>query len=121
MVNTRPPVGLLSTEMAIGNFKVYNTPFYILDFKSGNKEADQYTGHTSCVIGLDLMKTMEVSTIDFENHTITFPTDKARNFERPDMCINDGNIFALGTCDRREFSFLIDTGDTGTGFLYKGF
>lgn len=114
---------VIAKEIRIGNITVTDVPFVIMDLKTGNAKADQFTNHFSIVLGSELMLQLKDVTLDFTNKEITVPsTAPERSNVAPNMCFGEG--MTLNCCGRvlnNPIMMNIDTGDAAYGKLGVSF
>jgi len=113
----------IAKEIKIGNITVSDVPFVIIDFKTGNDKADQFTHHFSIILGSELMLQLKDVTLDFTNKEITVPsTAPERSDVAPNICFGEG--MTLNCCGRvlnNPIMMNIDTGDAAYGTLGVSF
>lgn len=109
----------IAREVRIGNITVSDVPFVIMDFKTGNAKADQYTDCLSILLGSELMLQLKDMTIDFINREITVaPVAPERSDATPNMCFGAGmNLNVSGNIAGTPVLINIDTGDAAYGTL----
>lgn len=113
----------IAKEIRIGNITVTDVPFVIMDFKTGNTEADQFTHHFNIIVGSELMLQLKDLTVDFVNRVITIPSiTPERSKSAPNMCFGDGmTLNVAGSVLNNPTIMNIDTGDAAYGYLGVSF
>ncbi len=113
----------IAKEVRIGNITVTDVPFVIIDFKTGNTKADQFTHHFSIIIGSELMLQLNDVTLDFTNNEITVPSiAPERSGVAPNMCFGEGmTLNCAGRVLDNPIMMNIDTGDAAYGTLGVSF
>lgn len=113
----------ITKEIKIGNMTVTEVPFIIMDFKTGNTKADQFTNHFSIILGSELMLQLKDVTLDFTNNEISVPSiAPKRSNVAPNMCFGEG--MTLNCASRvldNTILMNIDTGDAAYGTLGVSF
>lgn len=113
----------IAKEIKIGNIIVTDVPFVMMDFKTGNAKADQFTHHFSIVVGSELMLQLKDLTVDFDNREITVPSvAPQRSKAAPNMCFGEGMTLNVAGCVlNNPIMMNIDTGDASYGSLGVSF
>lgn len=113
----------IAREVRIGNIVVSDVPFVIMDFKTGNAKADQYTDCFSIIVGSELMLRLKDLTLDFVNKEITVPSvAPEKSNEAPNMCFGNGmTLNCRGSVFGNPLMMNIDTGDASYGTLGVAF
>ena len=113
----------IAKEIRIGNITVTDVPFVIMDFKTGNAKADQFTNHFSIILGSELMLQLKDVTLDFINNEIAVPSiAPARSNVAPNMCFGEGmTLNCRGSVLNNPIMMNIDTGDAAFGSLGVSF
>lgn len=113
----------IAKEIKIGNIVVTDVPFVIIDFKTGNEQADQFTHHFNIIVGSELMLQLKDLTVDFVNREITIPSvTPERSKSAPNMCFGDGmTLNVAGSVLNNPIIMNIDTGDASYGSLGVSF
>ena len=113
----------IAKEIKIGNITVSDVPFVIIDFKTGNEQADQFTHHFNIIVGSELMLQLKDLTVDFVNREITIPSvAPERSKSAPNMCFGDGmTLNVAGSVLNNPIIMNIDTGDASYGSLGVSF
>lgn len=113
----------IAKEIRVGNINVTDVPFVIMDFKTGNDEADQFTHHFSIIVGSELMLQLKDLTVDFVNREITIPSvAPERSKSEPNMSFGDGmTLNVAGSVLNTPIIMNIDTGDAAYGYLDASF
>lgn len=113
----------IAKELKIGDIIVSDVPFYVIDIKTNNEEADKYIDHFSIVVGSELMLQLKDLTIDFVNNEITVPSvAPKRSQTSANMCFSSSmNLLSKGVVQGNKMLMNIDTGDASYGSLGKVF
>ena len=113
----------IAKELKIGDIIVSDVPFYVIDIKTNNEEADKYIDHFSIVVGSELMLQLKDLTIDFVNNEITVPSvAPKRSQASANMCFSSSmNLLSKGVVQGNKMLMNIDTGDASYGSLGKVF
>lgn len=113
----------IAKEIKIGNITVSDVPFVIIDFKTGNAKADQFTNHFSIILGSELMLQLKDVTLDFIRNEITVPSiAPERSNVAPNMCFGEGmTLNCAGRVLNNPVMMNIDTGDAAYGTLDVSF
>lgn len=107
----------------MGNIKVNHVPFYVIDIRSHNEEADKYIGVLEFIVGSELMLQLKDVTIDFSAKEIQVPAHVASPSNvRPNMCFSsDMNLVTTSEINSQPLMMKLDSGDAGFGRLNKYF
>lgn len=113
----------IAKEVRIGNITVTDVPFVIIDFKTGNPKADQFTHHFSIILGSELMLQLKDVTLDFTNDEIMVPSIAPERINvAPNMCFGKGmTLNCVGRVLNDPVLMNIDTGDSSYGTLGVSF
>lgn len=113
----------IAKELVIGNIKVKDVPFYVIDIRSHNAEADKYIGVFEFIVGSELMLQLKDVTIDFSAKEIQVPAVTADPSNvRPNMVFSsDMNLVTLTEVNGQPQIMKLDSGDAGFGRLNKFF
>lgn len=113
----------IAKEVKIGNITVCDVPFVIMDFKTGNAKADNYTDCFNVIIGSELMLQLKDLTIDFIHREITIPSEAIeRSNATSNMCFGEGLVLnVIGSVLDNPLLMSIDTGDASYGRLDASF
>ena len=113
----------IAKELKIGDIIVSDVPFYVIDIKTNNEEADKYIDHFSIVVGSELMLQLKDLTIDFVNNEITVPSVAPKRSQKSaNMCFSSSmNLLSKGVVQGNKMLMNIDTGDASYGSLGKVF
>ena len=113
----------IAKELKLGNIKITDVPFYVIDISSHNEEADKYLGILEVIIGSELMLQLKDVTLDFTSKEIVIPkiaTEPAN--VRPNMCFSAGmNLLANAEINGEPILIILDSGDASYGSLTKSF
>ena len=113
----------IAKELKLGNIKITDVPFYVIDISSHNEEADNYLGILEVIIGSELMLQLKDVTLDFTSKEIVNPkiaTEPAN--VRPNMCFSAGmNLLANAEINGEPILIILDSGDASYGSLTKSF
>ncbi len=63
----------IAKELVLGNIKVKDVPFYVIDIRSHNDEADKYIDVFEFIVGSELMLQLKDVTLDFSTKEIHVP------------------------------------------------
>lgn len=113
----------IAKEMVLGNIKVKDVPFYVIDIRSHNDEADKYIDVLEFVVGSELMLQLKDLTLDFPAKEITVPriAPEPSNV-RPNMSFSSGmNLLTLAKVNQQPLLMKLDSGDASYGSLNKAF
>lgn len=113
----------IAKELVLGNIKVNDVPFYVIDISSHNEEADKYIGVLEFIVGSELMLQLKDVTLDFSAREIQVPaTAAAPSNVRPNMCFSsEMNLVAESEINKQPLLMKLDSGDAGFGRLNKYF
>lgn len=113
----------IARELVLGNIKVNDVPFYVIDIRSHNDEADKYIGALEFIVGSELMLQLKDVTLDFPAKEIQVPAvATAPSAVRPNMCFSsDMNLIAQAEVNGLPQMMKLDSGDAGFGRLNKFF
>lgn len=113
----------LAKELKLGNITVTNVPFYVIDVRSHNEEADKYTNSFEIIVGSELMLQLKDVTLDFMDKQIQVPRVAAPpSNAHPNMCFSSGmNFLTTGEINNQPLLLLLDSGDANHGSLNKIF
>lgn len=113
----------IAKELKLGNITVTDVPFYVIDVRSHNEEADKYTGAFELIVGGELMLQLKDVTIDFSDKQIQVPRVAAPpSNARPNMCFSSGmNFLTTAEINNQPLLLLLDSGDAKHGSLNKIF
>lgn len=113
----------IAKELVLGNVKVKDVPFYVIDIRSHNDEADKYIDVLEFVIGSELMLQLKDVTFDFSSKEIyvaRMASDPSN--VRPNMCFSSGmNLLATAKVNQQPMLIKLDSGDASFGSLNKAF
>lgn len=113
----------IAKELVLGNVKVNDVPFYVIDISSHNEEADKYIGVLEFIVGSELMLQLRDVTLDFSNNEIQVPVVAAvPSNVRPNMCFSsEMNLVAKSEINSQILKMKLDSGDAGFGRLNRYF
>ena len=113
----------IAKELVLGNIKVNDVPFYVIDISSHNEEADKYIDVLEFIVGSELMLRLKDVTLDFSLKEIQVPAVAAApSNERPNMCFSaDMNLVAESEINGQPLMLKLDSGDACFGRLNKYF
>lgn len=113
----------IAKELVIGNIKVNDVPFYVIDIRSHNDEADKYIDILEFIIGSELMLQLKDVTLDFSAKEIQVPAvTAAPSNVRPNMCFSSQmNLVTQTQINGQPQIMKLDSGDAGFGRLNKFF
>lgn len=114
----------IAKELVLGNVRVNDVPFYVIDIRSHNEEADKYIDVLEFIVGSELMLQLKDVTLDFSVKEIQVPAVAAApsNNERPNMCFSsDMNLITKSEVNGQSLMMKLDSGDAGYGRLNKYF
>lgn len=106
-------------ELKLGNITVSDVPFYVMDVRSHNEEADKLTGAFNIIVGGELMLQLKDVTINFADKQIEVPRVAcAPSAARPNMCFSSGmNFLTKAEINNQPQLLLLDSGDAYHGSL----
>lgn len=113
----------IAKELVLGNVKVNDVPFYVIDIRSHNEEADKYIDVLEFIVGSELMLQLKDVTLDFSNKEIQVPAVAAAPSNvRPNMCFSsEMNLVAKSEINSQILMMKLDSGDACFGRLNKYF
>lgn len=113
----------IAKELVLGNVKVNDVPFYVIDISSHNEEADKYIGVLEFIVGSELMLQLKDVTLDFSNNEIQVPVVVAvPSNVRPNMCFSsEMNLVVKSEINGQILKMNLDSGDAGFGRLNRYF
>ena len=113
----------VAKELVLGNIKVNDVPFYVIDIRSHNDEADKYIDVLEFIVGSELMLQLKDVTLDFDAKEIQVPAVAAApTNECPNMCFSsDMNLITQTEVNGQPQIMKLDSGDAGFGRLNKFF
>jgi hypothetical protein len=113
----------VAKELVLGNIKVNDVPFYVIDIRSHNDEADKYIDVLEFIVGSELMLQLKDVTLDFDAKEIQVPAvTAAPTNECPNMCFSsDMNLITQTEVNGQPQIMKLDSGDAGFGRLNKFF
>lgn len=113
----------IARELRLGNIIVKDVPFYVIDIRSHNEEADKYISVLEFIVGSELMLRLKDVTLDFSTNEIQIPaTTPGPSDVRPNMCFSSGmNLLTTAEVNQQPLLIKLDTGDASFGRLNKSF
>ncbi len=113
----------IAKELVLGNIKVKDVPFYVIDIRSHNDEADKYIDVFEFIVGGELMLQLKDVTLDFSTKEIHVPVvAPAPSNKRPNMCFSsDMNLVTQSEVNGQPRMMKLDSGDARFGRLNKFF
>lgn len=113
----------IAKELVLGNIKVNDVPFYVIDIRSHNDEADKYIDILEFIVGSELMLQLKDVTLDFSAKEIQVPAvTAAPSNVRPNMCFSSQmNLVTQTQVNGQPQIMKLDSGDAGFGRLNKFF
>ncbi len=113
----------IAKELRIGNITVKDVPFYVIDIRSHNEEADKYTSVLGFIVGSELMLQLKDVTLDFLAKEIQVPRIASEpSNSRPNMCFSSGmNLLTTAEINKQSLLIKLDSGDASYGALNKRF
>lgn len=113
----------IAKKLKLGNITVKDVPFYVIDIRSHNEEADKYMDALEFIVGSELMLRLKDVTIDFSSKTIQVPKVAPMPSDaRPDMCFSTGmNLLTAAEINGQPLLIKLDTGDASYGTLNNRF
>ncbi len=111
----------IAKELWLGNIKVNDVPFYVIDIRSHNDEADKYIDVLEFIVGSELMLQLKDVTLNFSAKEIQVPAVAAAPSNvRPNMCFSsDMNLVTQTEVNGQPQIMKLDSGDAGFGRLNK--
>lgn len=111
----------IAKELWLGNIKVNDVPFYVIDIRSHNDEADKYIDVLEFIVGSELMLQLKDVTLNFSAKEIQVPAVAAAPSNvRPNMCFSsDMNLVTQTELNGQPQIMKLDSGDAGFGRLNK--
>lgn len=111
----------IAKELSMGNIKVNDVPFYVIDIRSHNDEADKYIDALEFIVGSELMLQLKDVTLDFSAKEIQVPAVAAAPSNvRPNMCFSSQmNLVTQAQVNGQPQIMKLDSGDAGFGRLNK--
>lgn len=113
----------VARELRLGNITVKDVPFFVIDVRSHNEEADKYFNVLELIVGSELMLQLKDVTLDFEANQIRVPkVAAAPSGLRPNMCFSTGmNLLTEAAVNGEPLLIKLDTGDASYGTLNSYF
>lgn len=113
----------IAKELVLGNVKVNDVPFYVIDIRSHNEEADKYIDVLEFIVGSELMLQLKDVTLDFSNKEIQVPAvAEVPSNVRPNMCFSSAmNLMTRSEINSQILMMKLDSGDACFGRLNKYF
>ena len=113
----------LAKELVLGNIKVKDVPFYVIDIRSHNEKADKYIDVLEFIVGSELMLQLKDVTLDFAAKEIQVPAvAPVPSDGRPNICFSsDNNLVVQSSVNGQPRMMKLDSGDAGFGRLNKNF
>lgn len=113
----------IARELKLGNITVKDVPFYVIDIRSHNEEADKYIDVLEFIVGSELMLQLKDVTLDFSAKEIQVPeVAAAPSGMRPNMCFSsEMNLVTESEINKQPVMMKLDSGDAGFGRLNKYF
>ncbi|MBS5527771.1 MAG: retropepsin-like domain-containing protein [Prevotella sp.] len=113
----------IAKELVLGNIKINDVPFYVIDIRSHNEEADKYIDVLEFIVGSELMLQLKDVTLDFSNKEIQVPAVAAAPSNvRPNMCFSSAmNLMTKSEINSQVLMMKLDSGDADFGSLNKSF
>lgn len=113
----------IARELRLGNITVKDVPFFVIDIRSHNEEADKYIGVLELIVGSELMLQLKDVTLDFDANEIRVPKVAAPpSGSRPNMCFSTGmNLLTEAAVNGQPLLIKLDTGDASYGTLNSDF
>lgn len=113
----------IAKELKMGNITVSDVPFYVIDVRSHNEEADKYIGALGLIVGSELMLQLKDVTINFYDKQIQVPRVAGTpSNARPNICFSSGmNFLTTAEINKQPYLMVLDTGDANHGSLNKRF
>lgn len=111
----------IAKELSLGNIKINDVPFYVIDIRSLNDEADKYIDVLEFIVGSELMLQLKDVTLDFSAKEIQVPAVVASPSNvRPNMCFSSQmNLVTQAQVNGQPQMMKLDSGDAGFGRLNK--
>lgn len=111
----------IAKELSLGNIKINDVPFYVIDIRSHNDEADKYIDVLEFIVGSELMLQLKDVTLDFSAKEIQVPAVAASpSSVRPNMCFSSQmNLVTQAQVNGQPQMMKLDSGDAGFGRLNK--
>lgn len=111
----------IARELSLGNIKINDVPFYVIDIRSHNDEADKYIDVLEFIVGSELMLQLKDVTLDFSAKEIQVPAIAANPSNvRPNMCFSSQmNLVTQAQVNGQPQMMKLDSGDAGFGRLNK--
>ena len=110
----------IAKELSLGNIKVNDVPFYVIDIRSHNDEADKYIDVLEFIVGSELMLQLKDVTLDFSTKEIQVPAAASPSNVRPNMCFSSQmNLVTQAQVNGQPQMMKLDSGDAGFGRLNK--
>lgn len=113
----------IAKEIKLGNITVTDVPFYVIDVRSHNEEADKYSNVFELIVGGELMLQLKDVTIDFTAKQIQIPrVVGAPSDVRPNMSFSSGmNFLTTAEINGQPLLLLLDSGDANYGTFNETF
>lgn len=113
----------VAKELVLGNIKLNDVPFYVIDISSHNDEADKYIDVLEFIVGSELMLQFKDVTLDFTAKEIQVPAVAAAPSNVcPNMCFSSQmNLMTQTEVNGQPRLMLLDSGNAGVGRLNKSY
>lgn len=113
----------IAKELVLGNIRVTDVPFYVIDIRSHNEEADKYIDVLEFIVGSELMLQLKDLTLDFSAKEIQVPENTAApSDKRPNMCFSsEMNLLVGSEVNGQPRLMKLDSGNADFGRLNKYF
>ncbi len=109
----------VAREFRLGDVVLENVPFYVLDLRTGNDQADEYLSRLQIIMGVPTMNVLGNMRLDIERRTMTVSD---RPFDDEDICWADlccvnGNMrVEAWQTDGVRLTLVMDTGSQSSSF-----
>ena len=106
----------IADSVCIGQIKLYNVPFYVVETETGNAEANKVLSTLYPVIGLPVMQKLEEFQLDLDKHQLVIPrTLTPSPYPMPNIYLNSSNNLYLQLFSNNQvLEMKFDTGASNT-------
>ena len=107
----------IAESLQIGDLRLRNVPFVVLDIRDGGKIPERSTGFLKLIVGQPLLRRFASCTFDFTRNTLTLhagaPTGNDHADFRGNLCFTPGSVLQVNANDgRHHYPLILDSGST---------
>lgn len=109
----------VAREFRLGGVVLENVPFYVLDLRTGNEQADEYLSRLQVIMGVPTMNVLGNIRLDIGRRTMTVSDRPFADDEIgwADLCCVNGNMrIEARQPDGGRLTFTLDTGSQSSSF-----